>query len=116
MEHSFPYTPQHNGVVERKNGSLKEMETFLLHAKHLPPLWAKAIDYALYLQNRVPHKLVVGATPFEALLGHKPDVSHSRVLVPKLGAEFLWTRERPSKPRVVNAYCWDMLKMKKHIN
>ena len=50
MEHSVPYTPQQNGVAERKNKSLKEMETCLLHAKHLPPsLWAEAVNCASYL-------------------------------------------------------------------
>ena len=43
MEHLVPYTPQQNGVAERKNISLKEMEKFLLHGKHLSPsLWAEA--------------------------------------------------------------------------
>ena len=37
MEHSVPYTPQQNGVAERKNRSLKEMATCLLHGKHLTP-------------------------------------------------------------------------------
>ena len=37
MEHSVPYTPQQNGVAERKNRSLKEMETCLLHGKNAPP-------------------------------------------------------------------------------
>ena len=37
MEHSVPYTPHQNGVAERKNTPLKEMETCLLHGKHLPP-------------------------------------------------------------------------------
>ena len=50
MEHSVPYTPQYNGVAERKNGSLKEMATCLLHAKHLlPSLWDEAVNYASYL-------------------------------------------------------------------
>ena len=71
MKHLVSYTPQQNGVAERKNRSLKEMETCLLHAKNLPPsLWVEAINCASYLKNRVPHKLVVGATPFEALHGH----------------------------------------------
>ena len=44
MEHSVPYTPQQNGVAERKNRSLKEMATCLLHANHLPTsIWAEAV-------------------------------------------------------------------------
>ena len=79
MEQSVPYTPQQNGVAERKKRSPKEMEKCLLHGKNLPPpLWEEAINYASYLQNKVPHKSVVGATPFEALHGHKPNVSHLR--------------------------------------
>ena len=50
MEHSVPYTPQQNGVAERKNRSPKEMETCLLHAKHLPPyLWVESVNYTSYL-------------------------------------------------------------------
>ena len=80
MKYSAPYTPQQNGVVERKNRSLKDMETCLLHAKHLPPsLWDEAVNCASYLQNGVPHESVVGVTPFEALHGYKPNVSHLRV-------------------------------------
>ena len=79
MEHSVPYKPQQNGVAERKNRSLKEMTTCLLQAKNLPPsLWVEAVNYASYIQNRVPHKSVIRDTPFEALHGHKPDVSHLR--------------------------------------
>ena len=77
MEHSIPYTPQQNGVAERKNRSLKEMATCLLHAKNLPPsLWAEVVNCASYIQIRVPHKSVVGATPFESLHGNNPNVSH----------------------------------------
>ena len=37
MQHSIPYTPQQNGVAERKNRSLKEMETCMMEAKTFPP-------------------------------------------------------------------------------
>ena len=50
MEHLVPYTPQQNGVVERKNRSL-EMETCLLQAKNLPPsLWAEVVNYFIHIE------------------------------------------------------------------
>ena len=36
LQHIVPYTPQQNEVVERKNRSLKEMESSMLHEKSLP--------------------------------------------------------------------------------
>jgi transposase InsO family protein len=36
LQHTIPYTPQQNGVAERKNRSLKEMASCMLHAKSLP--------------------------------------------------------------------------------
>ena len=35
MQHSVPYTPQQNGVAERKNRALKEMATSMMEAKDL---------------------------------------------------------------------------------
>ena len=99
MENSVPYTPQQNGVAERKNRSLKEMETCLLHAKHLhPSLWDEAVNCDLYLQNRVPHKSVVGATPFEALHGYNTNVPHLRVFGSKS-----WARIPLDKRKVFQA-------------
>ena len=116
MEQSVPYTPQQNGVSERKNRSLKYMATCLLHAKCLPPsLWDDAITYASYLQNRVPHKSVVGVTPFEALHGYNPNVSHLRFFGSKAWARIPLDK-RPYKPKVANAFCWDMQNMQKLTN
>ena len=33
MQHSVPYTPQQNGVVERKNKALKEMATCMMEER-----------------------------------------------------------------------------------
>ena len=55
MEHSVLYTPQHNGVVERKKISLKEMAMCLLHAKNIhPSLWEEVLNCGSYLHNRFP--------------------------------------------------------------
>ena len=50
MEHSVPYTPKQNGVAKKKNESLKEMETYLLQSKNIPPsLWDEDVNYASYI-------------------------------------------------------------------
>ena len=55
------------------------METYLLEARDLPPyLWDGALNFDSYIHNIVPHKSVVGVTSFEALMVHKPNVSHLR--------------------------------------
>jgi transposase InsO family protein len=36
LQHTIPYTLQQNKVVERKNRSLKEMASCMLHVKSLP--------------------------------------------------------------------------------
>ena len=67
MQHLIPYTPQENGVAKRKNRSLKEMATYMMEAKTLPPkFWEEAIKCASCIQNRVPHKHIDGMNPFEA--------------------------------------------------
>ena len=80
MQHSVPYTLHQNGVAERKNRALKEMDTYMIGAKELNPmLWDESINCVEYVQNRAPHKHLDGKTPYEACLGHKPSVSHFRV-------------------------------------
>ena len=75
-------------MAERKNRSLKEMETCLLHSKNLPPsLWDEVVNFSSYIHNRVSHKSVVGAIPFKALHGHKANVSHLRFFCSKSWAK-----------------------------
>ena len=46
MKHSIPYIPEKNGVAERKNRSLKGMETCMMEAKNFPPkFWDEVIKY-----------------------------------------------------------------------
>ncbi|OMO61385.1 Integrase, catalytic core [Corchorus capsularis] len=82
IEHQLTatYTPQQNGVSERKNRTVMEMARRLLFEKQLPKkFWAEAVNTAVYLQNRLLTKAVEGKTPYEALFGKKPSVSHLKV-------------------------------------
>jgi transposase InsO family protein len=64
--------PQQNGVVERKNMTLKEMANYMLHARALPPmLWVESIKCEAYIQNIFPNKSVKVVTPYYAWRGKK---------------------------------------------
>ena len=59
IEHQLttPYTPQQNGVVEKKNRRLMEIKSCLLHDKGLPKeFWAEATHTSVFLLNRLPTK------------------------------------------------------------
>jgi transposase InsO family protein len=54
IKFSSPYTPQQNGVVERKNRTLLDMaRTMLDEYKTLDRFWAEAINTACYSINRL---------------------------------------------------------------
>lgn len=73
------YSPQQNGVAERKNRSLQEMATcMLLDAGLAKRFWGEAIATAAYLQNRLPSR-TVDRTPYEVWFGKKPSLSYLRV-------------------------------------
>uniref|UniRef100_A0A5B7B4M6 Retrovirus-related Pol polyprotein from transposon TNT 1-94 n=1 Tax=Davidia involucrata TaxID=16924 RepID=A0A5B7B4M6_DAVIN len=74
------YTPQQNGVSERKNQTVMEMAKSILHEKGLPKsFWAEAVYTAVYLINRSPTKAVWNQTPIEAWSGRKPSIRHLKV-------------------------------------
>ena len=116
MQHSIPYTPQQNGVPERKNGSLKDTATCMMEAKTLPPnFWAEDINCASYIHNRVPHKKLYGMTPFESWSGHKPDVTHFNIFGSKAWARIPIERGRICNPKAKCAYLLVILKIQKGI-
>ncbi|GJV13972.1 retrovirus-related pol polyprotein from transposon TNT 1-94 [Tanacetum coccineum] len=78
-EFSVARTPQQNGVAERKNRTLIEAAKTMLSDSKLPTtFWAKAVNTACYVQNRMlvikPHN----KTPYELFLGRKPALSFMR--------------------------------------
>jgi transposase InsO family protein len=69
-EVSASYTPQQNGVVERKNSTLITLARTMIDEYNTPEkFWAEAVNTACYASNRLfPHWLLE-KTPYELLNG-----------------------------------------------
>src|ERR1044071_860365 len=79
-ELTAPYTPEQNGVAERKNRTVVEMARSMLKAKGMPnEFWCEAVATAVYVLNISPTRAVEGKTPYEAWKGNKPSIDHLRV-------------------------------------
>jgi hypothetical protein len=79
-EFSSPYTPQQNGVVERKNRTLLDMARTMLDEYKTPDrFWADVINIACYSINRLYLHRILKKTSYELLTGKKPNVSYFRV-------------------------------------
>ena len=75
-----PYSPQQNGVVERRNRTLLEMTRSLLKHMGVPNImWGEAVRHATYLINRIATRSLIGRTPYEALRSKKPNLEHLKV-------------------------------------
>jgi transposase InsO family protein len=104
-EFSSPYTPQQNGVVERKNRTLLDMAR-TMHDEYKTPdrFWVEAINTACYSINRFYLHRILEKTLYELLTGKKPNVSYFRVFVSK--CFILIKRGRNSKfaPKAVEGF------------
>jgi hypothetical protein len=104
-EFSSPYTPQQNGVVERKNRTLLDMARTMLDEYKTPDrFWAEAINTPCYSINRVYLHRILKKTSYELLTGKKPNVSYFRVFGSK--CFILVKRGRKSKfaPKAIEGF------------
>ncbi|WVZ84819.1 hypothetical protein U9M48_031806 [Paspalum notatum var. saurae] len=78
-EFSATYTPQQNGVVERKNRTLITLARSMLDEYGTSEKFWAEMNTACYASNRVyPHRLL-DKTPYELLNGRKPNISYFSV-------------------------------------
>jgi IS30 family transposase len=74
------YTPQQNGVAERKNRTIMDMVRSMLSCREVPKeFWPEAVNWAIYILNRSPTTTLIDITPEEACSNRKPSVKHFRV-------------------------------------
>ena len=77
---SCPYTPEQNGLAERKHRHLTELGLSMMFHSHLPlNRWVEAFYTASYIGNFLPGLSKGSKSPAELLLKSKPDYSHLRV-------------------------------------
>jgi transposase InsO family protein len=82
INHEFlaPYTPQQNGVAERKNMNLIEMaRTMLYEYKTSSRFCAEAVNMACHASNRLYLNELLKKTPYVLLTGNKQNVTYFRV-------------------------------------
>lgn len=74
-----PYSPQQNGVVERRNRTVVAMTRSFLKEKDMPStFWGEAVRHSVYILNRLPTRVLKGETPYEAWKGEKPNLGFIR--------------------------------------
>jgi hypothetical protein len=99
-ELTVPYNPHQNGVAERKNMAIVGVVRAMLHDQGLPLfLWAKVCYTAVYLQNKISHKVVGSMTHKEDFSGKKPEVGNFRI-------GFFWEEAKSRAQYREMDLCW----------
>jgi transposase InsO family protein len=79
-EFSSKYTLEQIGIVERKNRTLIDMPRSMLAEYNVSDsYWAEAINIACHSSNRLYCHKLLKKTPYELLIGIKPNISYFRV-------------------------------------
>ncbi|CAD7001003.1 unnamed protein product [Ceratitis capitata] len=88
-----PYTPQQNGMAERKNRTLVEMARCMMKYADAPPsFWAEAVNTACYIRNRYVTR-TTGEVPYRAWTKRNPTVAYMKIF----GSKAYVLNKNPSK-------------------
>src|ERR1700678_3031406 len=81
VQQTAPYAHQQAGKIERYVRTIEEGGQTLLADSGLPmSFWGWAVQTSQYLRNRLPMSTLSSSlTPFEVLMGKKPNLSHLRI-------------------------------------
>lgn len=109
---SAPYTPEHNGLVERMNRTIIEKARCMLLDANLPKsFWAEAVSTAVHIINRSPCNSSLQMVPEEAWSGKKPDMNHLRAFGCKAMVHIPKERRKKLDPKseacIFVGYCED---------
>jgi len=70
-------TPQQNGIVERKNISLQEINRTMLNTNSTPKrFWVETINTTCYLQNIIYVSPLAKTSPYELCKNKKSNISY----------------------------------------
>ncbi|KAL4366630.1 hypothetical protein GQ457_05G026360 [Hibiscus cannabinus] len=74
------YTPQQNGISERKNRTILHMLRSMLAGGRVPKrFWPEAVNWIIHVLNRSPTFVVQNMTSEEDWSGRRPNVDHFRI-------------------------------------
>jgi transposase InsO family protein len=74
------YTPQQNGVSERKNHHLLEMTRTLLFQNNVPKtFWSEVVLTSTYLINGLPSSKLNFKSPFKVIFNRKFKINHLKI-------------------------------------
>ena len=103
-QYTMPGSLSMNGVVERRNKTLKQMVRSMISHSNLPKsLWGEALKTTTYIVNRVPTK-ATAKTPCELWTCKKPSLKHLHIWGYLAEARPYRSHEKKLDSRTVSCY------------